>query len=84
MIKTDKSNDDDVAHTNAVLIVKQFFPSKNNLLMQRLLNPSHSNNAGFREPPSEAQLKNLKPLKYMAKAVLRANGCPMEVLEQCK
>lgn len=81
MIKVGKSTRNKVLHTDVVLIVKQIFPSKNNDTMQRMINPNHCNNDS-RHPPTENQMKELKPLQYMANTVLVAKGCPRETIDE--
>ena len=86
MIKVGRSklNKSEMLHINVVLVVKQIFPSSNNLTMQRLINPSHINNDTFRHPPGKGLIEKLKPLGYMATTVLEANGCTPDAISNCE
>ena len=79
MVKVGPSTRSDVLHTDVLLNVIATFPSKQNNIMRRLINPTASD-----KPPTDNQMEDLKGLPKGAKVVLRAKGVSNQTLRTCE
>lgn len=79
MVKVGPSTRSNVLHTDVLLNVIATFPSKQNNIMRRLINPTASD-----KPPTDNQMEDLKRLPKGAKVVLRAKGVSNQTLRTCE